>query len=93
MTNFEFICFDNLSLLEPSDFECLEYEINNSDYYKYLNYFENIYKYNQNKKEKYFYSNILNSFINLENKLNIFYNDVNDLKNCINKSLYYTNMY
>tara|TARA_Y100000389_G_scaffold182228_1_gene198675 strand:+ start:97 stop:369 length:273 start_codon:yes stop_codon:yes gene_type:complete len=90
MTNFEFICFDNLSLLKPSDFECLEYEINNSEY---LNYFENIYIYNQNKREKYFYSNILNSFINLENKLNIFYNDINDFKNCINKSLYYTNMY
>tara|TARA_Y100000389_G_scaffold183667_1_gene201390 strand:+ start:97 stop:378 length:282 start_codon:yes stop_codon:yes gene_type:complete len=93
MTNFQFICFDNLSLLLPNEFENLECEINNSNYYKYLHNFEIIHRYNQNQKKKIFYSNLYNSFINLENKLNIFYNDINEFKIYINKNLYYTNMY
>ena len=89
MSNFNFITFKNLSELENNEFYNLECEINNQEYIKEVHKFNQKYmsKKNINKKKRIIKSRLLNSLIEIDNSINIFYNDIIDFKNFINSNL------
>ena len=89
MSNFNFITFKNLSELENNEFYNLHYEINNQEYIKEVHKFNQKYisKKNINKKKRIIKSRLLNSLIEIDNSINIFYNEIIDFKNFINSNL------
>lgn len=89
MSNFNFITFKNLSELENNEFYNLECEINNQEYIKEVHKFNQKYmsKKNINKKKRIIKSRLLNSLIEIDNSINIFYNEIIDFKNFINSNL------
>ena len=89
MSNFNFITFKNLSELENNEFYNLECEINNEEYIKEVHKFNQKYmsKKNINKKKRIIKSRLLNSLIEIDNSINIFYNEIIDFKNFINSNL------
>ena len=89
MSNFNFITFKNLSELENNEFYNLHYEINNQEYIKEVHKFNQKYmsKKNINKKKRIIKSRLLNSLIEIDNSINIFYNEIIDFKNFINSIL------
>ena len=89
MSNFNFITFKNLSELENNEFYNLHYEINNEEYIKEVHKFNQKYmiKKNINKKKRIIKSRLLNSLIEIDNSINIFYNEIIDFKNFINSNL------
>jgi hypothetical protein len=94
MNNFNFITFKNLSELENNEFYNLECEIDNKEYIKEVHKFnqkyvnkKNINKKNINNKKKIIKSRLLNSLIEIDNSINIFYNEIIDFKKFINFNL------
>ena len=89
MSNFNFITFKNLSELENNEFYNLHYEINNEEYIKEVHKFNQKYisKKNINKKKRIIKSRLLNSLIEIDNSINIFYNEIIDFKKFINFNL------
>lgn len=87
MNNFNFITFKNLSELENNEFYNLECEINNKEYIKEVYKFNKKYINKKNKRQKIIKSRLLNSLIEIDNSINIFYNEIIDFKNFINSNL------
>jgi len=87
MNNFNFITFKNLSELENNEFYNLECEINNKEYIKEVYKFNKKYINKKNKRQKIIKSRLLNSLIEIDNSINIFYNEIIDFKNFINFNL------
>jgi hypothetical protein len=87
MNNFNFITFKNLSELENNEFYNLECEINNKEYIKEVYKFNKKYINKKNKRQKIIKSRLLNSLIEIDNSINIFYNEIIDFKKFINFNL------
>ena len=82
-TDFKFICFDNLSTMPSNEFYNLHYEINSYEFLKNVDEIESRYRINIQKKK------IINTMIHLQNYINIFYNDIQDIRQFINCNLNY----